>query len=317
MWRGYYNITAARALMDVFAIVNPLSGAGANPDAAAQRVALLSARFAAAGMTGAVHVTGHRGHAAELAADAVASGARTVLAWGGDGTINEVGSILAGTAVALGIVPAGSGNGFAAELGIPWQPAAAIDVVLRGRDRLVDAGELDGRLFFNIAGIGFDAVVAEQFNLQRLGNRGMGPYVRIGIRETFRYKAVSYRVTLDDETLVSNALLIAFANGREYGNRIRVAPQALVDDGKLEAVVVEDRTPMSRLWTSRHLAFGTAHKAARVVLRSIASARVETDGDILYHVDGEVGRAQRAVLVRVRPEILKVRVPREVDGRSL
>lgn len=304
MWRDYYNISPARVLMDVFAIVNPLSGAGANPHIAAERVALLTER----GIT-AVHLTEHRGHAAELAAVAVAQGARTVLAWGGDGTINEVGSVVAGTSTALGIVPAGSGNGFAAELGVPWQPGAAIDVVMHGRDRLIDAGELDGRLFFNIAGIGFDAVVAEQFNTRTLGNRGMGPYVRIGLREMFRYRSGTYRVTLDGEVLVSNALVIAFANGREYGNRIRVAPQALVDDGKLEAVVVEDRAPLSRLWTGRHLAFGTAHKATRVVLRSIASARVETDGEILYHVDGEVGRAHGGVDVRIRPLLLKVRVP--------
>src|SRR4029453_4250847 len=103
--------------MDVFAIVNPLSGAGANPGVAAERVALLTERFAANGTDGVVHLTGHRGHAAELASIAVAQGARTVLAWGGDGTINEIGSIVAGTASALGIIPAGSGNGFAAELG--------------------------------------------------------------------------------------------------------------------------------------------------------------------------------------------------------
>jgi diacylglycerol kinase (ATP) len=310
MKRGYYNITDARALMDVFAIVNPLSGAGANPDVAAARVSLLNDRFTAASVNGVVHLTKHRGHAAELAATAVHAGARTVLAWGGDGTINEVGTVLAATGTALGIVPAGSGNGFAAELGVPWEPRAAIDTVIHGRDRLVDAGELDGRLFFNIAGIGFDAVVAEQFNLHgTLGKRGMGPYVRIGIRETFRYQAGTYRVTLDGEEIVSRALVIAFANGREYGNRIRVAPQALVDDGKLEAVVVEDRGPLSRLWAGRHLAFGTADKAARILLRSIESARVETEGEILYHVDGEIGRAHGAVTVRIRPRVLRVRVP--------
>jgi diacylglycerol kinase family enzyme len=135
-------------------------------------------------------------------------------------------------------------------------------VVIHGRDRLVDAGELDGRLFFNIAGIGFDAVVAEEFNARgTIGNRGMGPYVRIGIRQVFRYRAGTYRVTLDGDEFVSNALVIAFANGREYGNRIRVAPQALVDDGKLEAVVMEDRGPLSRLWAGRHLALGTADKS--------------------------------------------------------
>jgi len=295
--------------MDVFAIVNPLSGAGANPGVAAERVALLTERFAANGTDGVVHLTGHRGHAAELASIAVAQGARTVLAWGGDGTINEIGSIVAGTASALGIIPAGSGNGFAAELGVPWHPPDAIDAVLHGRDRLVDAGELNGRLFFNIAGIGFDAVVAEEFNTRgTLGNRGMGPYVRIGIRQTFQYRAATYRVTLDGDEFVSTALVIAFANGREYGNRIRVAPQALVDDGKLEAIVMEDRRPLSRLWAGRHLALGTADKAARVLVRSIETARIETDGDILYHLDGEVGRAQGVVAVRIRPRVLKVRV---------
>ena len=299
-----------KAMTDVFAIVNPLSGAGANPDVAATRVALLTRRFGAAGLSGEVHLTERRRHAAELAAWAVARGVHTVLAWGGDGTINEVASVLAGTAVTLGIVPAGSGNGFANELGVPREPAAAIDVAIKGRDRHVDAGEIDGRLFFNIAGIGFDAVVAEQFNLRgTLGNRGMGPYVRIGVRETFRYRAGTYRVTLDGEEIVSNALVIAFANGREYGNRIRVAPQALVDDGKLEALVVEDRGPFARLWMARHLALGTADKAVGIRLRSIVSARVESDQEILYHVDGEVGRAQGSVDVRVRPRLLRVRVP--------
>lgn len=295
--------------IDVFAIVNPLSGAGANPDAAAQRVALLKHRFSVAGVDGPVHVTERVGHASDLARLAIAAGARTVIAWGGDGTINEIGSVVAGTPTPLGIVPSGSGNGFAAELGVPWEPGRAIDVAIHGSDRLVDAGELGGRLFFNIAGIGFDAAVAEQFNLRGLGRRGMVPYIHIGLRETFRYRAATYRVTLDGEELISNALVIAFANGREYGNRIRMAPQALVDDGKLEAIVVEDRGPLSRLWAGRHLAMGTANKAARIVLRSIESARVETDGDIVYHLDGEVGRTRGFVTVRIRPHALTVRVP--------
>lgn len=294
---------------DVVAIVNPLSGAGATPGVAAQRVALLTSRFAAARIPGAVHLTERSGHAGELARAAVASGARIVIAWGGDGTINEVGTALAGTRAVLAIVPAGSGNGFASELGIPAIPDAAIDVALHGRDRRIDAGELDGRLFFNIAGIGFDAVVAQQFNLQALGRRGMGPYVRIGLRETFRYRATRYRIVLDGEELVSNALLIAFANGREYGNRIRLAPHARMDDGKLEAMVVEDRGPLARLWSGRHLALGTADKAPRIIARSIQSARVEADGELLYHLDGEVGVARGSVTVRIREKALTVRVP--------
>ena len=295
------------AAAEIVAIVNPLSGAGATPGVAERRVALLTSRFRSANVAGAVYLTERAHHAGELARAAVAAGARTVIAWGGDGTINEVGAALVGTRTVLAIIPAGSGNGFASEIGVPVVPDAAIDVALHGRDRAIDAGELNGRLFFNIAGIGFDAVVAEQFNLQTLGRRGMRPYVRIGLRETFRYRAIRYRILLNDEELVSHALLIAFANGREYGNRIRLAPHARMDDGKLEAMVVEDRPPLARLWSGRHLALGTADKAPRIITRSIQSARVEADEELLYHVDGEVGRAGSSVTVRILPAALMVR----------
>jgi len=294
---------------DVVAIVNPLAGAGAAAHVAEARVALLNAHFAASRIAGAVHLTARPHHAGELARDAVANRARLIVAWGGDGTINEVGSALAGSSVPLGVIPAGSGNGFASELGIPRAPAAAIETALHGRPRAIDAGELDGRLFFNIAGIGFDAAIAEQFNTRALGRRGMGPYVRIGLREAFRYRAARYRIRLDDERFDTSALLIAFANGREYGNRIRVAPHAKMDDGKLEAMIVEDRRPLSRLWSGRHLALGTADKAPRVIARSIESATIASDVEMVYHRDGEPGRAAGEVTVRIRPRILTVMVP--------
>lgn len=305
--------------MDLFAIVNPLSGAGANPDAAAERSALLMRHFVKAGITGGVHVTERRGHATELAANAVALGARVVLAWGGDGTINEIATVVSGTSAALAVIPAGSGNGFARDLGIPWDPGAAIDVAIHGRDRAIDAGQIDGRSFFNIAGIGLDATVAEQFNAQgRLGKRGLGPYVRIGLRECFQYKGRHYRVRLDGESIASHALMIAFANGREYGNSVRLAPNARMDDGKLEALVVDDRAPLMRLFAAGHLAVGAAHRASRVTRRSITSAVVETEGEILFHVDGEVGRARDRVEVRIRPAALKVRVPQaKGNGRGV
>jgi diacylglycerol kinase (ATP) len=296
------------AIPEIVAIVNPLSGAGASTGVAEARVALLRARFASGGIEGTVHLTERRFHAGELAKIAVSRGARGVIAWGGDGTINEIGAVLAGTRVVLGIIPAGSGNGFANELELPTAPELALEVALNGKPRPIDAGELEGQLFFNIAGIGFDAVVAEKFNDRTLGRRGLGPYVQIGLRETFRYRAPHYRINLDGEEFQTNALLIAFANGREYGNGIRLAPHARLDDGKLEAMVVEDRTPVARLWAGRHLALGTADKAARVIGRSIESARIETDGEMLYHLDGEIGRASGSISIRIRPKLLTVRV---------
>jgi YegS/Rv2252/BmrU family lipid kinase len=296
--------------MNVVAIVNPLSGAGAHPEAAAARVAALNARFAAAGLVGTVHVTERPRHATELATAAVARGVDVVLAWGGDGTINEVGTVLAGTPVALGIVPAGSGNGFAAAVGIPRMADAAIEAALHGTTRAIDVGEIDGRLFFNIAGIGIDAAIAKRFNEQEQGKRGMWPYLRIGLMQAFQYRGRLYRITLDDRTTDVRALLIAFANGREYGSGACIAPHAQDDDGRLEAIVAGDRPPLARIWAARHLLRARPMDASRVTFTSIVRARVESDGPIPYHVDGEPGEGGAALQIGIRPGALRVRVPK-------
>jgi YegS/Rv2252/BmrU family lipid kinase len=308
LWNNYSTLIADGS-SNVVAIVNPLSGAGAHPDAASRRVALIESRFAAAAVAGSVHVTTHAGHARELAMRAAADGADLVVAWGGDGTINEVAGAIAGTPTVLGVVPAGSGNGFANELGIPREPARAIDAALAGATRAIDVGEIDGRLFFNIAGVGFDAAVAEQFNACEQGRRGLGPYLRIAVTQAFRYRSRRYRIELDGEVVETTALLVAFANGREYGNGMRLAPRASMEDGLLEAVVVKDRSAAMRLWHARHLVLGTADRAPGLTRRSIRTAAIEGDGPMTYHVDGEIGRAHGTVSVRVRPAALRVRVP--------
>lgn len=302
--------------MNVFAIVNPLSGARAHPERATRRVALLNERFTADGIDAVVRVTERPRHASALAAEAVRAGARTVIAWGGDGTVNEVAGALVGTATSLGVVPSGSGNGFAAALGIPLDPRDAIDVALRGYELPTDVGEMDGRPFFNIAGIGLDAVIAEKFNAQDAGKRGMGPYFKIGFGEVFRYIGSRYRLCLGDERIEVDALLLAFANGMEYGNGARIAPHARMDDGRLEAVVVEDRSPLRRLWLARHLLTRTPQKAERVRFRSIERATVETDHPIRFHVDGEFGLGGCSVTVGVTPGALIVRVPKGTHDRS-
>jgi diacylglycerol kinase (ATP) len=297
--------------MNVFAIVNPISGAGANRDASQARTALLRERFRAAGVDGEVHVTEHAHHAAELAAEAVNRGVHTVIAWGGDGTINEAASALAGSNAALGVVPSGSGNGFARALGLPRTPRAAIDGALLGVERLIDVGELNGRVFINVAGIGLDGRIAERFNACEQGKRGMGPYFRIGLREAFRYRPGPMDIDLNGERFHLNALLVAFANGREYGNRACIAPHARVDDGRLEAVVVEDRRPMARLWGSRHVLAGRPERAPGMTFRSIQHAEVRAVVPLPFHVDGEHGVASGLVMVKIRPGYLRVRVPAE------
>lgn len=297
--------------MHVFAIVNPISGAGANANASDARVALLRDRFRAAHVDGEIHITERPHHATELARSAVDRGVHTVIAWGGDGTINEVASVLGGTNAALGIVPAGSGNGFARALRLPRTAAAAIDGALLGVERLIDVGDLNGRMFVNIAGIGLDARIAEQFNACEHGKRGRGPYFRIGLREAFRYAPLPLEIALDGQPIRSHPLLIAFANGAEYGSGACIAPHARLDDGRLEAVVVENRSPMARLWGSRHLLMSRPDRASGMTFRSIQRADVRAAGPLSFHVDGEHAVADRIVSVKIRPGYLRVRVPAE------
>lgn len=298
----------------VHAIINPISGAGADPGAARRRVDAIEAAASARGVEARIHLTERGGHAGELARDAVDAGADALIVWGGDGTINEAGAALVGSAMVLGVVPAGSGNGLAAALGVQRDPTAAVADAFDAPVHVIDAGLMNGRPFFNIAGIGFDARVATLFNQRRAGARGAWPYVVIGVREGYRYSAVDYTVTLDAQATRSRALLIAFANGREYGIGARIAPGARLDDGVLDAIVVEDaRNVVARFWHARHLATGTPDLAPMVTLSRIKHAIVEADGDMEYHVDGEPGVARGRIEVSIVPGALRVRT-RNLNG---
>ena len=122
----------------------------------------------------------------------MAAKAPLVFAWGGDGTMNEIASELAFSTSALAMIPGGSGNGFARGLGVSLSPRRAIEQAVRGKERLIDAGEIGGRLFFNVAGIGFDAHVARLFNERGL-RRGFLAYVTTSLVELFGYRSVVVR----------------------------------------------------------------------------------------------------------------------------
>ena len=295
--------------MKVVAILNPISGAGADVHAAEHRTALLASELDRRGLRAdaEIHLTSHAGHARALATAAVHGGAHLVLVWGGDGTANEAGAALIETGVPLGLVPAGSGNGLAAALRTPRDPRAAIAAALDGPTRAIDAGRLAGRPFLNIAGIGVDARVASLFNLRAKGTRGWWPYILLGVTEGCRYSGRRYEIDLDGERLALHGLLIAFGNGGEYGNGVRLTGAARLDDGLLEAILIEDRPVLARFWHARHLVRGTADLAPRVIVRRVRHAVVRTDGPMDYHVDGEPGRSERFLEVTVHPRALLVK----------
>jgi diacylglycerol kinase (ATP) len=292
------------------AIINPISGAGADPDVARQRVAMIEAAAVLRRVAIKVSLTERAGHATALARDAVNAGCASLIVWGGDGTLNEAGRALMGSQTILGLVPAGSGNGLAAALEVSRDPARAVADAFDAPARRIDAGLMAGRPFFNVAGIGFDAHVAALFNRRARGARGGWPYISIGIQEGFRYQARDYTLSLDGTQSRVKALLIVFANGPEFGLRTRIAPGARLDDGLLDAVVVSDPGfVLARFWHARHLATGNPQRASIVSRRTITHGTVETDGEVELHVDGEPATTSGKIEVSIVPSAISVRTP--------
>jgi YegS/Rv2252/BmrU family lipid kinase len=296
--------------MRAILIVNPVSGRhGANTARVAASITEAVRTLAALGVDVQVRLTERPGHATELAARAVEEGADRVFAWGGDGTINEVAVALKGTGVALGIVPAGSGNGLARELRVPLDAARALRVAATGPVRPVDVGDIDGHPFLNVAGAGFDARVALAFNTERKGRLGLRSYVRITIRELRRFVAEPCRVIVGNEVIETRPLLIALANSAQYGNGARIAPDARIDDGLLDVVVVEATSPLRDLLRARRLFTGSLAKDPRTTVRRGACVRIESDGPRAAHVDGQPFQIGRDAVATVHALALHVVVP--------
>ena len=293
----------------VAVIINPISGTGGRVEVARARAEQAAALIATGGLDAQVFLTERIGHARELAHAALTRGVTSVFAWGGDGTVNEVASALAFRDAVLGIIPSGSGNGLARELRIPLDPVRAFAAALSGRECRIDAGELDGRLFFNIAGIGLDARVAHCFAADGLARRGLMRYLEIGARELFTFKSSAYTIVTDGVAVRVNALLIAMANGRQYGNGALIAPAAALDDGRLDVVVVEGRSPLATLLQAPRLFSGQIANAPGVTSVKAMKIDVTSDRPVPYHVDGEPCVGGTSIAARSRPGALRVVVP--------
>jgi len=246
------------------------------------------------------------GHARELAKSAIRRGARLVLAWGGDGTINEIASALAFDDVPLGIVPAGSGNGLARELGVHPRAERAIADALQAVPRPMDLGEIDGHLFANMAGIGFDAHIASRFATAT--RRGFIGYAGITARALTSYVPQHYRVTIGDVETAHRAVLVTIANSAQFGNNARIAPGARVDDGELDLVVFEERSRIATLCQMPRLFNGTVARVRGCTIRRIREVTIESDAPMAYHVDGEPVAGGTRLRARVHPGALMVAV---------
>ena len=288
-------------------VINPVSGPKRSrpADACSAQARSILGRH---GFEVEVAITSAPGDARRLTEHARASGARMVVAWGGDGTINEVASALAFSDVPLAIVPGGSGNGLARDLGLPLDAARALEVAATGRRRTIDAGRLDESLFFNVAGIGLDAEIARRLASTQ-ARRGLTGYMQATLRELPGYRARAYAVEANEARTEYRALFIALANSRQYGSGAQIAPAARLDDGKLDLVVVEDQ-PTWQILTQLPAFFrGTLAPRPGLRMTQVTSALIQAEGPFGFHVDGEPRTCAHLLRVQAHPGALRVVVP--------
>jgi diacylglycerol kinase (ATP) len=286
-------------------IINPISGwSGSRESAGRLRLAHARRLIDRPRVDADIVLTAAQGHGAELARGYVAKNFDVVMAWGGDGTVNEIAGPLIGTQTALGIIPSGSGNGLARSLGLRTDTAAAFAAAVAGPTGHIDVGYMGERHFLNVAGIGFDAAIASSFNTG--AKRGALGYVTRILRMVWSYRPDHYEITLDGQTRDSTMFLVAFANGREYGNHLVLAPDANPHDGWLDAVLVDDGPPLRQLWRARRLSVMPRRPAEGLSRRRIRTASVRGHR-LTCHVDGESFEAAGALHVKLAPGALLVR----------
>ncbi len=252
-----------------------------------------------------VHYTEYAWHAHELAKQAVQKGAHIAVAVGGDGTMNEVASGLVHTNTALGLIPMGSGNGFARSMGIPLKPVAAIKRLLNPEIKINDVGQIGKFYFFGVAGVGFDAQIGAMF--QNFGIRGPLPYFYIGFREYFRYDYEQFELIFNDRQLITRPLLITVANTSQYGNGATIAPHARPDDGQFELCVI-DKIPFFTGIAKLHYLFtGKIDRTSfyhSYPVEEVTIKRSKKDGYL--HTDGEPHKSDMELKIRMLKKALKV-----------
>ncbi|MFI6152885.1 diacylglycerol kinase [Kitasatospora sp. NPDC051170] len=293
----------------VAVLTNPAAGAGHSGPAAERAVARLRAL--------GVQVDAHAGRSAEdagrLAREAVADGVDAVAVVGGDGMINLAVQALAGTAVPLGVIPAGTGNDHAREYGLPLgSPEAAAEVIAAGRTRTVDLGRITGpdgaaRYFGSVLATGFDSLVSDRTNRLRWP-RGRMRYNLAILIEFANLRPLPFRLTLADGTVLERDLtLAAVGNTRSYGGGMLMCPGALPDDGLFDVTLVD---AMPRLRVARFfptLFKGTHVRRAEVTTLRTDALRIECPG-ITAYADGEF-IAALPVEVKIERGALRILVP--------
>lgn len=229
--------------------------------------------------------TEYAGHASELAHRAVLQGIDTVVAIGGDGTINETGRSLVGSNVKFGIVPMGSGNGLARHMQLPLSIPNALESIKEGHVEAVDYGTVNNHIFFCTAGVGLDAKVSAKF--AESGKRGPITYLRSFVELLSDYKPSTYVIYTDDGKVREKAFLIAIGNASQWGNNAFITPHASLQDGLLDITLVKPMPLIEIPHMAMQLFTRKLDTNSRVLTFRSNHIRIIMPHPDVVHIDGE------------------------------
>lgn len=287
----------------VLFIINPNSGAG-NPKNLSGKIekSIDSSRFVAS-----IVFSQNPGDSYNLAKAYLERGIKKIFAVGGDGTVNDVARALVNTDAILGVIPIGSGNGFARHLRIPINVTQAVRIMNRERIAMIDFGLINHIPFFCTAGVGFDAHVGNKF--AELQKRGFSSYIKTTIKEFFKYEPQLYTLRDNGHAIEKEAFSITVANASQFGNNAYIAPNADITDGMLDVTII---SPFPKFLSP---AFGIKlfnRKLGRskyVEMFRIRQLTVERSNPGFVHFDGEPLTMDKCLAFKVQPLGLKVFIP--------
>src|ERR1035437_3052574 len=283
-------------------IINPFSGTGKKTDIPS----LIQQGLDMTIFEPEIVFTNDRGHGTLLAKGFVDKNFQIIVAVGGDGTVNEVGKSLINTKSSLGIVPIGSGNGLARHLGIPMNIKKAINQLNHWEPILMDYGLVNERPFFCTCGTGFDAYVSTQF--AKGNKRGIMSYIEKIITGYFSYKSQNYHLLGEGIDLDTKAFVITFANASQWGNNAYIAPQASVQDGKIDISIMSSFPIIAIPTLALQLFAKTIDKDLfMTTLRSKEIILIREESGP-FHYDGEPYEEGKEIYIKTIHDGLKVLV---------
>jgi len=248
------------------------------------------------------------GDATILSKRAVDKKIDVVIAVGGDGTVNECAKEIIGSETALGVIPCGSGNGFAFHFGMNKNIKTALLQLNSCKISLIDSCTVNQIPFVNVSGIGFDAHIAHLFS--NVKKRGLLSYLKIISNELFAYKAKDYYLSYNKKKMHVKANLIAFANTSQYGNNFLISSEASAKDGLIDFVIIKELPKWKIIQFFYQLIKGRVHRSKYVKIIRADEMLIDSTNNIL-HLDGEPITSKSPIMIKAHHRTLKIFIPDE------